>query len=219
MSQEPSTARMSRWAGIAGIGSAVLLVIGFIVAGGPDYNESDRAWVAWFHDSAHRDAQIAGMFLVLAALLLLIVFFVTICRQAVAAGGSAAASALAGAAGTMLVAIVAVGTGIHDGVSGAVQFAPNNFPVPRADVLRTLDNLGFGVGVAAGGFAAALFVACSAHALRGTAILPDWLVTAGYVVGVLLLFSFAFFPLFLLPLWVLIAGISVVARIDRPLAA
>lgn len=219
MSQQSSTAQSSRWAGIAGIGFAVLAVVGFIIAGGPNYNESDQKWVAWFQESGHRSAQIAGMFLVLAALLLLVVFFATLRRRAVAAGGSAAASALVGVAGTMLATIVSVGTAIHNGVSGAVQFAPNSFPVPGADVLRTLDNLGFGVGVTASGFAAALFVASLAHTLRGTAIVPGWLVTAGYVVGVLLLFSFAFFPLFLLPLWVLMAGIAVVARAGRPLGA
>jgi len=219
MSQQPSTTQMSRSAGIAGMGFAVLTVIGFITAGGPNYNESDQTWMAWFQDSSHRGAQIAGMFLVLAAVLLLIVFFATLRRRAVAAGGSAQASALAGAAGAMLATTIAVGTVIHNEVSAAVQFAPNNFPVPGADVLRTLDNLGFGVGVVAAGFAAALFVASLAHTLRGTAIVPGWLVTAGYVVGVLLLFSFTFFPLFLLPLWVLVVGIAVVARAGRRLGA
>ena len=218
MSQQPSTTQMSsRWAGIAGIGFALLAVVGFIIAGGPNYNESDQTWVAWFQDSNHRGAQIAGMFLVLAAVLLLVIFFATLRRQAVAAGGSAQASALSGAAGVMLATTVAVGTVIHNEVSAAMQFAPNNFPVPGADVLRTLDNLGFGVGVVAAGFAAALFVASLAHTLRGAAIVPGWLVTAGYVVGVLLLFSFAFFPLFLLPLWILAVGIAVAARASRPL--
>lgn len=219
MSQQPSTTQMSRWAGIAGIGFAVLALVGFITAGGPNYNESDQTWAAWFQDSNHRSAQITGMFLVLASVLLLVVFFTTLRRQAVAAGGSAQASAIAGPAGIMVATTVAVGTVIHNEVSAAMQFAPNNFPVPGADILRTLDNLGFGVGVVAAGFAAALFVGSLAHTLRNTAIVPGWLVTAGYVVAVLLLFSFTFFPLFLLPLWVLIAGIAVMARATRRLGA
>lgn len=130
MSQQPSTTQMSRWAGIAGIGFAVLALVGFITAGGPNYNESDQTWAAWFQDSNHRSAQITGMFLVLASVLLLVVFFTTLRRQAVAAGGSAQASALTGAAGIMVATTVAVGTVIHNEVSAAMQFAPNNFPVP-----------------------------------------------------------------------------------------
>lgn len=190
----------------------MLLVLGLIIAGAPDYDESDQKRVAWFQDSGHRGAQIAGMFLLAAASLLLVVFFVTVLRRAVASGGSPAASAPAGVAGSMLAATVAIAGVLRSGVSAAVTFAPNNFPVPSADVLRTLDNLAFGVLAVAGGFAAALFVATLSHALRDAAVLPGWLVTAGYIAGVFLLASFVFFPLFLLPLWVSIASIFVATR-------
>jgi hypothetical protein len=210
--EQSPTATTARWAGLAAIGFAVLLFVGFVIGMTPNYNKSDQEWVAWFHDSGHRGAQIAGMFLMAAAALLLVVFFVTVLRRAVAAGGSATASALASVAGTMLATTIGVAAVIRSGVSAAVQFAPNHFPVPGADVLRTLDNLAFGLLAVAGGFAAALFVASFSHALRGTAILPGWLVTAGYIIGALLLFSFLFFPLLLLPLWALIAGVIVAAK-------
>lgn len=212
MPEQAPSPTASRWAGIAGAGFAVLLFAGATIASAPDYDESDQKWVSWFQDSSHRGAQIIGMFLVAAAALLLIVFFVTVLRLAVARGGSSTASAFAGVAGTMLATVVGVYGVIRSGVSAAMTFAPNTFPVPSADVLRTLDNLAFGVLAVAGGFAAALFVASFAHALRSADILPGWLVTAGYVVGVLLLASFLFFPFLLLPLWVLIVGILTATR-------
>lgn len=212
MAEQTDSEVGTRWAGIAGIGFAVSFVVGFMTPVAPSYDESDQAWVSWFQDSGHRGTQIAGMFIMAAASLLLVVFFVPVLRRAVASGGSAAASALAGVAGTMLAVVVAVEAVLRSGVSAAVQFAPNNFPVPGADVLRTLDNLSVGLLLLAGGFAAALFVASTAHALRGTAIVPGWLTTAGYVVAVLLLFGVAFLPLLLLPLWVLVVGIVVAVR-------
>jgi len=209
MPDRPVSDTTLRWAGAAGIGFAVLLVAGNIISGAPDYDKSDQYWVSWFQDSGHRAAQIVGMFLVAASALLLILFFVTLLRRAVAAGGNAGAAAIAGVSGTVLATVVAVSGVIRSGVSGAVAFAPNSFPVPSADVLRTLDNLAFGVLAVAGGFAAALFIASFAHAVRDTAIIPNWLSIAGYVVGVVLLLSFLFFPFLLLPLWMFVAGITV----------
>ena len=40
-------------------------------------------------------------------------------------------------------------------------------------------------------------------------MLPRWLVTAGFVVAVILVFSLAFIPMVVFPLWVLAIAISV----------
>lgn len=207
---------MTRWAGAAGIGFAVLLFNGFAIASGaPSYDESDEMWVSWFQDSGNRAAQVVAMFLVAAAALLLILFFAILLQRAHAAGGNPTAVVIAGIAGTSLATSVAIAGVIRSSVSAAVTFAPN-YSVPSADILRTIDNLAIGMLFVAGGFSAALFIASFAYAVRGTSLIPNWLSVAGYVVGVLLLASFAFFPFILLPLWMLVAGIAVVARRESP---
>jgi hypothetical protein len=208
---QPPSAAMSRWAGAAGIAFAVLFFVGFGAGNTPKYDASNQAWVSWFHDSGHRASQIIGMFSTVAAALLLTVFFVILLRRAVAAGGSKNAALIAGVAGTAMTGVFAVSAVIRSAISASVTFAPSHFPVPSADVARTLDNLSVGLALVAGGFAGAVFVAALARTLRSTSVVPRWLVNAGYAVAVLLVGSFEFFPFVALLLWVLVVGVAMLA--------
>jgi hypothetical protein len=205
------SASIVKWAGAAGIGFAVLFLFGFGAGNTPKYDASDQAWVAWFHDSGHRASQIIGAYSTVAASLLLAVFFVVLLRRAVAAGGSKSAALVAGVAGTVMTAVFAVSAVIRASISGGVTFAPNHFPVPSADVARTLDNLSTGLTLLAGGLAGAVFVAALARTLHNTSVVPQWLVRAGYVVAVILLASFEFIPFFVLLGWVLVTGVVMIA--------
>jgi hypothetical protein len=208
---KPPSAAMSKWAGAAGIAFAVLFFVGFGAGNTPKYDASNQAWVSWFHDSGHRASQIIGAFSTVAASLLLTVFFVVLLRRAVAAGGSRTAALIAGVAGTVMTGVFAVSAVIRTAISGGVTFAPSHFPVPSADVARTLDNLSVALVLVAGGLAGAVFVAALARTLRNTFVVPGWLVNAGYVVAVLLVGSFEFFPFMLLLLWVLVVGVAMLA--------
>ena len=86
---------------------------------------------------------------------------------------------------------------------------------------RTLDNLSVALILVAGGLAGVVFVAALARTLRNTSVVPKWLVRAGYVVAVILVGSFEFFPFVTLLLWVLVVGVVMVAapRQTEPLAA
>ncbi len=208
--QAPSAA-MSKWGGAAGIGFAVLFFFGFNSGNTPAYDASDQAWVSWFHDSGHRAAQIVGAFSTVAASLLLTVFFVILIRRAVAAGGSRNAAFMAAVAGTVMAGVFAVSAVIRTAISGGIAFAPSHFPVPSADVARTLDNLSVALALVAGGLAGVVFVAALARTLRSTSVVPTWLVQSGYVVAVLLVGGFEFFPFLTLLLWVLVLGVVMVA--------
>jgi hypothetical protein len=107
--------------------------------------------------------------------------------------------------------VFAVSAVIRSAISASVTFAPNHFPVPSADVARTLDNLSVGLALVAGGIAGAVFVAALARTLRSTSVVPRWLVNAGYVAAVLLVGSFEFFPFVALLLWVLVVGVAMLA--------
>jgi hypothetical protein len=97
-------------------------------------------------------------------------------------------------------------------VSAAIEFGGGggDYPIPGADVLRQSEQLGFGIGLLGGGFAAALLVAATSWTARATGALPSWLANAGLAVAVILLFSVFFLPLALLALWVLAVGIVLI---------
>jgi hypothetical protein len=60
--------------------------------------------------------------------------------------------------------------------------------------------------------AAGLFIGLASYLARRNGTLPGWLTIAGYVVAVLQLAAFFFFPFVLVPLWVLIAAITLLRR-------
>ena len=82
-----------------------------------------------------------------------------------------------------------------------------------ADVLRTFESLGFGALVLFGAAAAGLLIITSSVAAGRGALLPRWLVVAGYVVGVIVILGGLFFiPLGLFVLWVIAVGIVLLRR-------
>jgi uncharacterized membrane protein YhaH (DUF805 family) len=210
-----STEGRNRWGAIAGLVFFVLFVLGFILSGGtPEYDASDREWVEWFEDDGNTDLQVVSMFLLVAAALALLCFLAVLTRRLRATNRPELVN-LAIGAGLVLAAMIIVGGIAMAQVSAAITFG-DDYPIPNADVLRQSEQIGFGVALLGGGWAAALLVGVASLAARGTDLLPRWLVTAGYVAAVLLLVSVFFIPLALLPLWVL--AVSIV-MLRRPAAA
>ena len=198
-----------RWTMLAGIAFTVLFVLGMLVGSdSPDPDAPDAEWTEWFSDGGNRGAQVFSLFMLVLAAVAFTVFitgFVRRLRWDPAVNESAANIALN--AGLVLAAMIAVGGVAKNQISGAVEFG--DMPLPSAEVLRTAEQLGFGVILVAGGLFAAAAVIAASIAARGTSVVPSWLVTAGLVAGVILLFSVIFVPMIVLPLWVLAAAISV----------
>src|SRR5436190_208645 len=108
------------------------------------------------------------------------------------------------AGGIAAIVFAALGTG---SVSASVEFG--DAPVVRdADVLRTFESLGIGALVLFGAAAAGLLIITTSIAGGRAALLPRWLVIAGYVAGVIVLLGGLFFiPLVLFVLWMLVVGV------------
>jgi hypothetical protein len=202
-------ARWSRAAAVAGLVYVVLFVAGFLVGGTtPDYDEADRAWVEWFEDDGQRTRQVVGAFLSVAAALVFLVFLGGLWRRLRRLAPEAQLlPTIAFGAGLVFAAVSIVSHIAFATVSAAITFSGEDFPVPDADVLRTMEQLGVGLGLLGAGWSAAVLVFTAALAARRTAALPSWLAIAGIVVGVLLLLSVFFLPLLLLLLWVLAVSI------------
>ena len=209
----PETAArgLDRRTGIAGLVFVVLFVLGWTVGGGtPDYDAPDEEWVRWFADDDNTLPAVAGMFTLALSAVAFVPFLTGLLRRVRRAVTDAEGLPMIGlAAGiifstTTIIAAVAINQ-----VAAALEFAGGggDYPIPGADVLRQSEQLGFGVGLIGGGWAAALCVAAISWSARGTTSLPAWLSTAGLAVAVVLLFSVFFIPLALFALWALAVSI------------
>ena len=195
--------------GIAAIVFAVLFVVGFLLATDtPEGDESNREWVRYFADSDNRRmVVISVMLLALAALAFLIFLGVLRERLRAAAPGAEWLSTIAFASGIVFVAMLGVfGVGVG-AISAGVEFGDNPI-VTNADVIRSLDSLGFGALLVFGAASAGLLIITTSIVAGRSALLPRWLVVAGYVAGVLVLVGgVLFIPLVLFVLWMLAIGI------------
>jgi Domain of unknown function (DUF4386) len=211
---EVPEARGARAAAIAGIAYVVLFVAGLAVSGTtPDYDEPNREWIAWFEDDGHRARQVIGALLSVAAALGFLVFAVGLWRRLRRRSPAAPLlPTISLGAGLVFVALSIASHIAFASVSAAVTFTDEDFPVPNADVLRTMEQFGIGLGLLGGGWAAAVFVFSASLAARGTTALPPWLGIAGLIVGVVLLLTVFFLPLALLLLWVLAVSIVMLGR-------
>jgi hypothetical protein len=204
-----STRSGLRAGGIAAIVFAVLFVVGFLlVSDTPNGDESNAKWLRYFADSDNRRMIVIGaIVLALAAVAFLVFLGVLRERLRGAATGAEWVGTTAFASGLLFVAMLAVAALGTGSVSASVQFGDN--PVVRdADVLRTFESLGIGALVLFGSAAAGLLIITTSIAGGRAALLPRWLVVAGYIAGVIVLLGGLFFiPLVLFVLWMLVVGI------------
>ena len=203
-----------RWTTPSGIAFVVLFVVGLLIGSdSPNPDAPDAEWTAWFDDSGHRTLQIVGALLMVLAALAFVVFITGLVRRLRAETMNDGAAQVAHGGGILVAAAIAIGGIAINQISAAIEIG--DIPIPSPDVLRTAEQFGYGVVLVLGGWGAALTVASASIAARGTTVLPRWLVTAGFVAAVILLFSLVFIPMVVFPLWVLAVAISVGRRSTR----
>jgi hypothetical protein len=204
--------------GIAAIVFAVLFVVGFLLASDtPDGDESNAKWVRHFADSGNRRMTVIGVILLAVAAVAFLVFLGVLReRLRAAAPGSEWISTVAFASGVVFVAMLGVFAVGAAAVPAGVTFGDN--PVPRdADIMRSLDSLGFGALLLFGAGSAGLLIITTSIVSGRAALLPRWLVVTGYIVGVIVLLGgLLFFPLILIVLWMLAIGIVMLRRSGAP---
>jgi hypothetical protein len=200
--------------GIAAIVFAVLFVVGFLLAADtPEGDESNREWIRHFADSDNRRMIVIGVFMIALAMLAFLIFLGALReRLRTAVPGAEWLSTIAFASGIVFVAMLGVFALGVGSVSAGIEFADN--PLPRdADILRGLDSLGFGAMLVFGSASAGLLIITTSIVSGRAALLPRWLVVAGYVVGVLVIIGgVIFIPLVLFVLWMLTIGILMISR-------
>jgi hypothetical protein len=187
-----------RLAGIGGIVFGVLFIAGMITANPPggDYEAGD---VADFVAKDHRNAVIAMMALITLAVVGLLLATAYLCETSFGKGrhGRIAWGTSLLAAASFLIGAVVVST-------PSTSLAIGGGPAIDPAVGYTLMQAGFGIMFFAGGLM--LGVSLLTLAIGGRDA-PTWVRVFSAVVGVLALFSMAFFPFFAVLLWGLVIGI------------
>jgi hypothetical protein len=190
---------------VGALGFAVLWIVGVILASPPggDYSAKD---LQDFTASGHRNAVGIGMVLSVIGVLGLLVLVTHLRRFAAGRRGD---GAFVWGAGLISVAGFALGTVLIDVVP--LGLANGGRPIP-ANVTYMFTQTGFAASWGIGG--TFLAVTLLAVALAAPAAVPGWLRWFTVAAGVIGLFSFMFFPFFILVVWALVAGIWLVTR-DR----
>lgn len=202
----------SRWPAIAGIVFVVLLIVGLVlIADIPDASESDQEIADYLADSDKHVLNIVGLYLwTLAGASFL--WFVASLRGALrqAEGEPGTLSGLAFGAGVVFTALLMASGAAIAAVAGAIELGESTDPAP--DFVRMLPQLGFGMLLIGGGFAAIVLVLSTSILALQTGVLPRWLAWLGFAAAVVLLFSFVFIPLIALPIWVLAVSVVWLTR-------
>ena len=204
---ETASPRASRWGAVAGIAFVVFFVLRFVLLNTPDSDAPVEEWTETFQDSGDRMLSILGGYAMLLAGLAFLYFIWSLrSRFRLEEGASEGLSGLAFASGVVFVAMMFASGAAMSTVAASVEFGDN--PVPDGEFARQLENLGFGLLLLYGMWAAGVsIVAFSGSALR-TGAFPRWLAIAGIVVGVLVaLGGVIFIPMVLLLLWVLTVSV------------
>jgi hypothetical protein len=210
------TWRWERWAGIAGIAFVVLFVGAFGL--GIEVGASDEEILDYYADSGHRAKEVVAFFMIAAAALAFVLFASGLRRLVAAAEGAPVTlGAIAWAGAVAYASLTLAG----NAVSRATAFAAMETDVFELDAnsRRLLETAGL-LLLASGALAAILFVVAVSLAALRYALLPRWLAWAGFPVAALLPLAVGFVGFLFLFAWVLVVGITLVARRpDAPTAS
>ncbi|MGE0599861.1 MAG: hypothetical protein AB7J35_10680 [Dehalococcoidia bacterium] len=119
-------------------------------------------------------------------------------------------SGIASATSTLFAAFAMAAIIINVSVAASMKFGSADFPGPEFAI--QFEQLAFGMLLIGGCLSFAGFIAAISALGRRAHALPGWFVWVGFVFAFLLLFGPAFFPIVLVPLWSVIAGIVLLTR-------
>jgi hypothetical protein len=184
----------------------------------PDPDASEQEIVDYFGDGGAHTRNIVGYYLwAIAGVALL--WFLAHLRSVLrnAEGGNGTLSTLGFAAGIVFIATLVVGGAPIAAVAAAIEF--RDAPVTDPEFVRVLPQMGYGIVLVGGGFAALVLVLTTSIISLQTGVLPQWLAWLGVAVAVILLFAVIFLPMIALLIWVLAVAIVLLGRREGASAA
>lgn len=201
----------ARTAGISGILFAILFTLGLMLTGGLPSDVSDQKAIEYYADSGNRAEAIIGGYCIILSMLCFLPFLVHMRERLMGSPRAASFAPIVFVSGLLFAAMGMAGATAFAWLPGGIAFG--SAPAPQnADLARLGPQLGFGLLLIAGGLSAAVaFGAAAIGAIQGH-VGAAWLAWSGLVVAVLQLVDFAFIPLLLLALWVLVSSVVLLVR-------
>lgn len=202
--------RSYRWGPLAGALAIILMVVAFIVGGSsPNADDSDSKIAAYLAKDSEFHRNVVALLLTLVAVMLIVVFYAAVRSRLAIDVRFANHATLAFAAGTVSAVFLFMAvTGFAVSLFAAHDARPAAID---PTFYRLANDTGYAFWLAAGGFGAIAAWATAAAILRG-ALLPRWFGWVSVVAGVGAIAAFAFFPMFLYGLWILVTGILLAMR-------
>ncbi len=198
-----SAARWEPWAGVA---FPVLFLASIAVSNPPADNATDAAWTANYTGSTNDARHLATGLLLVFAGLSFAAFLTALWRRIRAAAPEVRFSPLPIVAAAASAACIATGGIVMAAIAGGELMG--KYPLPRADLLRLSNDLGFALVSVGGMTAAALAIACLSVQGRVAGVLGRRTVGLGFVVAVVLLAAIAFIPIVAALIWSVVIAVQ-----------
>jgi hypothetical protein len=186
----------------------VLFIVGAIVGfgGTPDSSSAPARIIAYYSDSGHRDKIGLGWAIIMLGVFFFL-WFLSALRQIVRrTDGDGFLTTLVTVGGTVYATTTLVGWSLDTAVSTMSDDTFRHQVYPS--LIHAAGDAGYVIHASGGIGLGALMVAASLAAMRA-ALIPAWAGWTGIVFGIVALFSVFFFPMILIAIWLLVAGVLV----------
>jgi hypothetical protein len=190
----------------------VLVAVGAALVGDTPDSTDKQAWVQFYEDRGNRVSQIVGGYLgILSAFAFLWFGHALVTRLGARRDGGDLLTSVARSAATLFTAMLILSMLVEIAVSAALEIGDVDTP-DTADFGIQFEQLAFGILLVAGCLSASVFIGTTTELARQEKMLPTWLIWAGFGAAVALLFGLLFFPVVLIPLWVLVVAVVMLVR-------
>ena len=210
---------LERWAALGGVLYVVLFVVGtiFLVGGEPSGKAPPGEVIRWYADSGHRGRISLGWALVGLGLFFFLWFLAALRTTLLRLVADGFLVTLATVGGAVYAALVLAAIAVNAGIKTMSDDTYRHQVYP--ELIHAANDAGYVLHATAGVVIGAMMIATSLAVLRARAV-PVWLGWVGVVAGIIALASIAFFPWFLIALWLLVAsGLLFVANSPRRASA
>jgi hypothetical protein len=208
-------AGLARWGALGGVAYVALFAIGtfLLFSGSPDSSSAPGKVIAWYSDSGHRDRIHIGWLLASLGIFFFL-WFVSALRRTVRRleGDDGFLTALTTIGGVVYAALALAALAVDDAIRTMSDDTYQHRVFPS--LIHAADDLGWVMHASGGAGAGAMIIAASLAALRARAV-PGWAGWLGIVAGILALALVAFFPWFVLAIWLLVVSIGMFVRAGR----
>ena len=207
----------SRLGGVAGLLYVAAVVVGSLVAGGPDEGPaSDATLLAHYSDSGNQWRAFVGALVIGVAAIAFLAYLLALCERLAPAGAPwPPLVKLAFASGVAFVVIDEVGAAIGAAIPAAAIYSDQLSDFHDAEFMRVLLILGHHWLAGLASVLAAPLVAAASLQARARALMPRWFVWAGLVLAVLLLFSQLAFTGIPIGLWIIATALWLLLARDK----